>query len=124
MAMERMLAALSTRRYGVGLEPVGRGVEAAATATSRSAVSRRFIAATETAFADLLARPLGGLELVAVMVDGVHFGEHLCVVALGIDIDGTKHPLALVEGSTENTTTVRACWSGCASPAWTPPPRS
>jgi len=36
----------------------------------------------------------------------VHFGEHLCVVALGIGIDGTKHPLALVEGSTENTTTV------------------
>jgi putative transposase len=38
------------------------------------------------------------------MVDGVHFGEHTCVVALGIGIDGTKHPLALVEGSTENTT--------------------
>ncbi len=40
------------------------------------------------------------------MIDGVHFGEHLCVVALGIGIDGTKHPLGLVEGSTENTTTV------------------
>lgn len=41
------------------------------------------------------------------LVDGVlHFGEHQCVVALGIGIDGTKHPLALVEGSTENTTTV------------------
>ena len=40
------------------------------------------------------------------MVDGVHFGDHLCVVALGIGIDGTKVPLALVEGSTENTTTV------------------
>ena len=112
MAMERMLAGLSTRRYGVGLEPVGARVEAASTATSRSAVSRRFIAATETALADLLARPLGGLDLVALMVDGVHFGEHLCVVALGIDIDGTKHPLALVEGSTENTTTVRGLLVG------------
>jgi putative transposase len=40
------------------------------------------------------------------LVDGVHFGEHVCVVALGIGIDGTKHPLALVEGSTGNTTTV------------------
>jgi len=40
------------------------------------------------------------------MIDGVHFGEHLCVVALGIGIDGTKHPLGLVEGSTENTTVV------------------
>ena len=40
------------------------------------------------------------------ILDGVHFGDHLCVVALGIGIDGTKVPLALVEGSTENTTTV------------------
>jgi hypothetical protein len=40
------------------------------------------------------------------MVDGVHFGEHTCVVALGIGIDGTKHPLPLVQGSTENTTLV------------------
>ena len=40
------------------------------------------------------------------MVDGVHFGEHTCVVALGIDIDGIKHPLSLVEGSTENATLV------------------
>ena len=45
------------------------------------------------------------------MIDGVHFGDHLCVVALGIGIDGTKHPLGLAwgylplagEGSTENT---------------------
>jgi putative transposase len=112
MAMERMLAGLSTRRYVAGLEPVGQGVEAAATATSKSAVSRKFVAATETALADLLARPLGGLDLVALMIDGVHFGEHLCVVALGIETDGTKHPLALVEGSTENTTTVRALLVG------------
>ena len=41
------------------------------------------------------------------MIDGVHFGEHTCVVALGIDLDGTKHPLALVEGSTENATLAR-----------------
>jgi transposase-like protein len=54
----------------------------------------------------LLAAPPGELDLVALMVDGVHFGDHLCVVALGIGIDGTKVPLALVEGSTENTTTV------------------
>jgi transposase-like protein len=107
MAMERMLAGLSTRRYPVGLEPVGARIEHAATGTSKSAVSRRFVAATETALADLLAADLTGLDLVALMVDGVHFGEHCCVVALGIDIEGVKHPLALVEGSTENTTLVR-----------------
>ena len=94
MAMGRMLAGLSTRRYPAGLEPVGVKVERAATATSKSAVSRRFVAATETALAELLAVDLCGLDLVALMIDGVHFGEHLCVVALGIGIDGVKHPSA------------------------------
>jgi transposase-like protein len=107
MAMDRMLAGLSTRRYPVGLEPVGARIEHSATATSKSAVSRRFVAQTETALAELLAADLSGLDLVAMMVDGVHFGEHTCVVALGIGIDGTKHPLSLVEGSTENATLVR-----------------
>ena len=106
MALDRMLAGLSTRHYGVGLEPVGARTEQAATSTSRSAVSRRFVAQTQTALAELLAADLSGLDLVAFMVDGVHFGEHTCVVALGIDIDGAKHPLSLVEGSTENATLV------------------
>jgi hypothetical protein len=108
LAMERMLAGLSARRYPVGLEPVGQHVDAQAVATSKSAVSRRFVKMTETALADLLAADLSGLDLVAIMVDGVHFADHLCVVALGIDITGVKHPLALIEGSTENTTLVRA----------------
>jgi transposase-like protein len=106
MALDRMLAGLSTRHYSVGLEPVGARTEKTATATSRSAVSRRFVAQTQTALAELLAADLSCLDLVAFMVDGVHFGEHTCVVALGIDIDGAKHPLALVEGSTENATLV------------------
>ena len=107
MALERMLAGLSTRRYGHGLEPVGGQVEVRAASTSRSAVSRRFVVATEHALADLMAADLSGLDLVAVMVDGVGFAGHLCVVALGIGIGGIKHPLALVEGSTENATLVR-----------------
>jgi transposase-like protein len=104
LAMEKMLAGLSSRRYPAGLEPAGQAVEEAAAATSKSAVSRRFVAATETALAELMTRRLDDLDLVAFMVDGVHFGEHTCVVALGIGIDGTKHPLAVEEGSTENAT--------------------
>ena len=61
---------------------------------------------TETALAELLSQDLSGLDLVAVMIDGVHFAESCGVVALGIGIDGVKHPLALVEGSTENATLV------------------
>ncbi len=112
MAMARMLGGLSARRYPAGLEPVGVKVEQSARSTSKSAVSRRFIAATETALAGLLAAPLGELDLVAMLVDGVHFGEHLCVVALGIGIDGTKYPLGLAEGSTENTTVVTDLLTG------------
>jgi putative transposase len=69
-------------------------------------VSRRFVAATETALAELMAADLTGKDVVALMIDGVRFGAHTCIVALGITTDGTKVPLGLVEGSTENTTTV------------------
>jgi putative transposase len=79
-----MLAGISTRRYPIGLEPVGERTERVATATSKSAISRRFVAATQTALSELLAAPLGALDLVALMIDGVHFGEHVCVVALGV----------------------------------------
>ena len=112
MAMERMLAGVSTRRYPIALEPVGHEVSQESKATSKSAVSRKFVAMTEHALADLFAADLSGLDLVALMIDGVHFADHLCIVALGIDIDGTKHPLALVEGSTENTTLVRSLLVG------------
>jgi putative transposase len=112
MAMGRMLAGLSTRCYPVGLEPVGAGVQAQAASTSKSAVSRRFVTATQTALAELLDADLSGLDLVALMVDGVHFAEHCLVVALGIDLDGVKHPVALAEGSTENATLVRDLLAG------------
>jgi len=92
MAMERMLAGLSTRRYGVGLEPVGEQVAAASSSTSKSAVSRKFVAMTEHALTELLAADLSTLDLVAFMVDGVHFAEHCCIVALGIGIDAGHAP--------------------------------
>ncbi|CAN5881941.1 IS256-like element ISRba9 family transposase [soil metagenome] len=94
----RMLAGISTRRYPVALEPVGDTVEQTATSTSKSAVSRRFVAAT----AELCSRRLDERRWPVVMLDGVHLGEHLLVVALGVTDDGTKVPLGVVEGSTEN----------------------
>jgi putative transposase len=112
MALERMMAKLSTRRYGAGLEPVGSTVESSARATSRSAVSRRFVAMTERALDEMMHAELSELDLIAVMIDGVHFAEHLCVVALGITIEGTKIPLGLVEGSTENATVVKELLAG------------
>jgi putative transposase len=112
LALERMLAKLSTRRYPAGLEPVGARVESTAMGTSKSAVSRRFVAATEHALTELLAADLSELDLVALMVDGIRVAEHTCVVALGITIDGIKVPLALAEGATENATVVTDLLAG------------
>jgi putative transposase len=61
---------------------------------------------TRNSAAELLAADLSGLDLVALMVDGIRVAEHRCVVALGITIDGTKVPLGLAEGATDNTTVV------------------
>ena len=108
----RMMAKLSTRRYGAGLEPMGVAIEAASRSTSKSAVSRRFVAATETALGELMAADLSQLDLVAIMIDGVHFAGFLCVVAMGIDIDGNKWPLAIEEGDTENATLVKDLLAG------------
>jgi hypothetical protein len=112
LALERMLAKLSCRRYPAGLEPVGADVERMAAGTSKSAISRRFVARTEHALAELLAADLTGLDLVALLVDGIRVADHTCVVALGITIDGTKIPLALAEGATENTTVVTDVLTG------------
>jgi hypothetical protein len=125
MAMERMLSGLSTRRYAVGLGPVGESVTKAATATSRSAVSRWFVKMTETALGDLLAADLSQLDLVAFMVDGVHFAQSCCVVALGIDIDACHAPVGAGGGLEARTRPWSpSCASGCVSGAWTSPSRS
>jgi hypothetical protein len=55
-----MLAKVSTRRYQAGLEPVGIGVAQATTGISGSAVSRRLVARTEHALAELTAADLTG----------------------------------------------------------------
>jgi putative transposase len=112
LALARMLAKLSTRRYRAGLEPVGTQVQHTTTGISKSAVSRRFVAATEHALAELLAADLSGLDLVALLVDGIRVAEHTCVVALGITQDGSKVPLAVAEGATENATVVRELLAG------------
>jgi putative transposase len=85
---------------------VGEAVEAAGTSTSKSAVSRRFVARTSKALEELMARDLSELEVAALMVDGVNFAEHCCVVALAICADGTKVPVGLWLGDTGNKTVV------------------
>jgi transposase-like protein len=108
VVMERMLAGVATRRQVRAAEPVGAGVQEAATSTSRSAISRRFVAQTRTALAELLSRDLSTLDIKVLMVDGEHMAERCCVVALAMTSDGTKVPVGLWDGATENKTVVRA----------------
>jgi putative transposase len=52
---------------------------------------------------------LSKLDLLVIQIDGLHIGDDLVLVAaLGIDGDGNKHPLGLIEGATENTAVVQA----------------
>ena len=102
-----VLAGLSGRRYERALEPVGEQVEATATGTSQSSVSRRFITATAERLAQFRSRPLDQERWLIVFVDGFDFAGHTMVGALGVTADGTKVPLGVVEGSTENATVGR-----------------
>src|SRR3954451_2250118 len=104
IVLERMLVGVSTRRYARTGEPVGADVDELARSTSKSAVSREFVSRTRERVLELMSRPLGDLRLAVLMLDGVEFKGRCCVVALGIDTDGIKHPLGLWDGSTENAT--------------------
>jgi putative transposase len=108
VVLERMLAGVSTRRYRRLQEPVGEQIEQTARSTSKSAVSRTFVARTKAALLDLMARRLEDVRLAVLMIDGVGLKDHTCVVALGITTDGVKIPLGLWEGSTENKTVATA----------------
>ena len=100
--VDQMLIGVATRQYARSLEPLGADVTTRG--TSKSAVSRRFVAQTQAQLDAWRATPLDALDLVGLLIDGVHVGGHCIVVALGIDKMGAKHPLGLWEGATENAT--------------------
>lgn len=106
LTVERMLAGVATRRHVDVAEPLSAQVETAAKATGRSSVSRRFKRATEAALAELMARDLSGLDVAVIMIDGLEIASQCCVVALVICADGTKVPVGLWLGDTENKTVV------------------
>ena len=76
---------------------------------SKSAVSRRFVALTQAKLIDWMSSNLSKLDLVVIQIDGMHLDENLLMIgAVGIDINGDKHPLGVMEGATENTSVVQA----------------
>jgi len=100
--VEQMLVGVATRQYARSLEPLPAPMTTRG--TSKSTVSRRFVAKTRAQLEAWQSQPLDGLDLVGLILDGVHVGEHCLIVALGIATDGEKHALGLWEGSTENAT--------------------
>jgi putative transposase len=100
-AVEHMALGVATRRYERSLEPLPR--EFRSRSTSKSAVSRRFVARTRAQLEAWQTRPLDELDLVVLFIDGVQFATHCVVVAMGVDPTGHKHVLGLWDGSTENT---------------------
>jgi putative transposase len=111
VVLEQMLAGVSTRRFERTREPVGERVEAEARSTSKSAVSREFVARTRENLEALMSRRLDDVRLAVLMVDGISLKERTNVVALGITTEGVKIPLGLWEGSTENAAVATALLS-------------
>jgi putative transposase len=99
-ALTQMLVGVSTRKYHRSLEPVDAPTRTRG--TGKSTVSRRFIEITEEQMQELFGRDLGTLDLAVLLIDGVHIDDHVLLVALGVDVKGTKHVLGIREGATEN----------------------
>lgn len=98
---EGIVAGLTSRNYRRAVQSVveGYGIE-------KSSVSREFVAASAAQLQELCEKKLDGLDLVAILIDGIHLGKQVLVVALGIANSGEKHVLGLWQGATENTTVV------------------
>jgi transposase-like protein len=105
-AVEQMVLGVATRKYDRSLEPTPSGLRTRG--TSKSAVSRRFVSATEASVSKWLHRDLSHIDMVVLMIDGLHVGEHVILVAMAIDAGGNKHVLGLREGATENSTSCKA----------------
>jgi transposase-like protein len=107
-AVEQMVLGVSTRKYVRSIEAAPPGLKTRG--TSKSAVSRRFVAATREKFQEMMSRDLGDLKLCSIMIDGIHVDEHLVLVALGIDENADKH----ISASTKAHRRTRRCARVCS----------
>src|SRR5271166_2421099 len=103
-AFNQMLIGVATRKYARSVrlpdgDLAGRGKRA----TTKSSVSRRFVALSTAKLKEWLAADLSGLDLLAMQIDGLRVGDHVLVAAIGIDGVGDKHVLvkALLAGLIE-----------------------
>jgi len=101
--LEILMHGVSTRAYREVLPQMAETV-----GVSKSAVSREWIDASEEALQALAARRFDDLDLLVIYLDGLIFGAHHVLSAIGVDAEGRKHVLGLVEGASENAAAARA----------------
>lgn len=106
VVVERMLAGVATRSFERVADPIGNEARSKARSTSKSTVSRRFVTGTKKALDELMSRNLADLDPVVVMIDGTDFAGATVVASMVVTVDGTKVPVGLRLGDTENTTVV------------------
>src|SRR5262245_11409308 len=75
---------------------------------TRSRVSRDFIKASAEKLQALSERRFDDVDLVVIYLDGIRFGEHHVIAAVGVDRSGKKHVLGVRDGATENAAVVTA----------------
>jgi len=100
--LDILMRGVSTRQYK-GVIPA----MADTVGVSKSSVSRQTIEASEAEVEALLSRRFDEVKLVIIYVDGMVFGDHVMIGAVGVDTEGHKHVLAIREGATENSTVVK-----------------
>jgi transposase-like protein len=98
--VSQILLGVSTRGYEASLEAPPPGVTSRG--TSKSSASRHLVERMGSKMKEYFSRRLEDVNLLVLMVDGIEVAQQTVVVALGISEDGTKQPLGLWQGSTEN----------------------
>lgn len=101
--LEILMAGVSTRKYGQVI-----GEMADTVGVSKSSVSRETIESSERVLKDLMERRLDSWDLLVIYLDGIQFGAHHVLAAVGVDSDGHKHVLGIRQGASENSELTRA----------------
>ena len=92
-----MMNGVSTRRYEKVLPEMAEQV-----GISKSEVSRETIEAGTRVLQELAERDFSELDILIIYLDGIQFGKHHILAAVGVDDDGKKHVLGLHSGASEN----------------------
>jgi len=99
--LDVLMRGISTRQYAEVLPEM-----ASTCGVSKSTVSREAAEAGEEALKELLERRFAGIDLLVIYLDGMQFGEHHVISAVGVDRAGHKHVLGMQQGATENAAAV------------------